>query len=98
MAFQLKSFNEILTMTKQMIDDALIPSRVKKAKARAVIAISQYEEKIISLEQEAYKLCTAEELDFDKIADKMIEIDLSIRRKEKIEQIVEELFPETTKI
>lgn len=93
MAFQIKSFKTLVSMTKEKLDEALIPLRVRGAKAKAESEKIKLEEKMIALETQINELCAAKELNFVFIADKMDEYDLTERRLNQITNLVAQLFP-----
>ena len=93
MAFQLKSFKDLLAMTKGKLDEAMIPTRVRLAKARAEMVKVKLEEKMLNLETKINELCANKEPDFEVIADKMDEYDLAERRLKQVTNIVDQLFP-----
>lgn len=49
MAFAIKPFNTLLAMTKEKLDEAMIPLRVRAAKAKADGEVIKLEEKMLSL-------------------------------------------------
>lgn len=93
MAFQIKSFKTLVSMTKEKLDEALIPLRVRGAKAKAESEKIKLEEKLIALETQINELCAAKELNFVFIADKMDEYELTERRLNQITNLVAQLFP-----
>lgn len=93
MAFQIKSFKTLVSMTKEKLDEALIPLRVRGAKAKAESEKIKLEEKMIALETQINELCAAKELNFVFIADKMDEYELTERRLNQITNLVAQLFP-----
>ncbi len=93
MAFEIKPFKQLLTMTKQMVEEAMIPLRVRAAKAKADSKIIQLEEAMLGLESEINLLCAEKELDFDKIATKMDAYEMTDRRKSQVQKLIDSLFP-----
>ena len=96
MAFQIKSFKELISMTKEKLDEAMVPLRVRaaKAKAKAEGEKVKLEQKMLELETKINDLCAQKDLDFNKIADLMDDYDLSERRLVQVTKLVEQLFPE----
>lgn len=94
MAFQIKSFKELVSLTKEKLDEALVPLRVRAAKAKAEGELVKLEEKLVSLETKINEACAQKELDFNKITDMIDEYDLAERRKNQVETLVSQLFPE----
>ena len=94
MAFKVKSFKDVVAMSKEKLDEALAPIRARGAKAKANMEVSKIEESLISLETEIHNLCAEKELNFDKIIDKMDTYALRERKLEQITKLVADLFPE----
>ena len=94
MAFQIKSFKELISMTKEKLDEAMVPLRVRAAKAKAEGEKVKLEQKMLELETKINDLCAQKDLDFNKIADLMDDYDLSERRLAQVTKLVEQLFPE----
>lgn len=97
MAFKVKSYKDLIALSKEKLDEALAPVRARAAKAKADLELAKTDEKMISLETEVQKLCAAQELDFDKIVAKIDEYDLLERRQGQIRRLVSEMFPEAGK-
>jgi hypothetical protein len=93
MAFKVKSYQEVLALTKEKLDEALAPIRARSAKAKAELEIAKQQEKLIALETDIHKLCAEKDLNFNSIADKVDAYELAERRLKQIESLVLELFP-----
>ena len=93
MAFKVKSYQEVLALTKEKLDEALAPIRARSAKAKAELEIAKQQEKLIALETDVHKLCAEKDLNFNSIADKVDAYELAERRLKQIESLVLELFP-----
>lgn len=94
MAFQIKPFKELVAMTKEKLDEAMVPLRVRGAKAKAEGEVIKLEEKLINYETKINEACAKKELDFNAIGDLMDEYDLTERRLVQIKDLVTALFPE----
>lgn len=94
MAFALKSYKELVAMTKEKLDETLLPFRVKTAKNRAEAEILKLEEKRINLEVQINEECAKKDVDFNKVCDLMNQYDLNERRLTQISEVVKALFPE----
>jgi hypothetical protein len=90
---QIKPYHELLKMTDQQIDAEMAPIREKEARAKADQKLSECARNILTKQREVTKFCTDKEIDFDKIADALDDIEMAERRKEQIEGIVNQLFP-----
>lgn len=93
MAFKMKTFKELVSMTKEKLDESLIPLRVRAARAKAEGEVIKLEEALINLETKINEACAKKELDFNAISDLMDEYDLKERRLKQIEELVSALFP-----
>lgn len=94
MAFNVKPFKELIALSKEKLDEALAPVRARAAKAKANLEVAKLDEKMMSLESDIHKLCAEKDLNFDKIVDKIDEYDLAERRRNQVEKLVSEMFPE----
>lgn len=94
MAFQIKPFKDLVALTKEKLDEALIPLRVRAAKAKAEGEVIRLEEKLLNYETRINEACAKKELDFNAIGDLMDEYDLTERRLVQIKDLVAALFPE----
>lgn len=94
MAFIVKPFREIISMSKEKLDEALAPIRARSARAKADLEIAKLDEKLVGVETEIHKLCAEKELDFNKISDKLDEYALAERRRDQITGLIKQLFPE----
>jgi hypothetical protein len=94
MAFKLKSYKELVAMTKEKLDEALVPLRVRAAKAKAESEVIKLEETLISLETKINEACAKKELDFNAIGDMMDDYDIAERRLKQIQDLVATLFDE----
>lgn len=94
MKFTLKPFAELIALSQEKLDAALAPVRAMKAKSQARVKVAEIDEKIIGLEAGIQELATKKDIDFDKIADKIDELELLELRKGRFDEIVRQLFPE----
>lgn len=92
--FKIPSFKDVLNMTKEALEESMIPLRIRSAKAKAESQKVKLEEKMLTLEQQIHTACSAKELDFDRIGDLMDDYEMAERRLEQINAIVNQLFPE----
>lgn len=97
MAFKVKSFREVLTMSKEGLDEALAPIRARSARSKADLYSAQLEEKMIGLEREIHEACAQKDLDFDKIIAKIDQYELLERKAKQVDGLIAELFPAKAK-
>lgn len=84
---------EMLAMTKDAVNVALAPVRAAKIKAKAELAKAKLAEEIIDLDTKIQELCTSKEIDFDKLADMIDEVELREHRQVRFDEILKQLFP-----
>lgn len=94
MAFALKPFREILTMSKELLDEALAPIRARSVRAKANLKIAEIDEKMVKLEREINEQCVDKDPDLDAIVRKIDEYELAERKANQIRKLVAQLFPE----
>lgn len=93
MSFKLKSYKELLAMTKEKLDEAMVPLRAASAKAQINVKIAKLDEEIATLESNTQELASAKDINFDAIADNIDQIALKNLRRERYVTIDAELFP-----
>lgn len=93
MSFAIKPFKELMALTKEKLDEALIPLRVRAAKAKADGEVIKLEEALIQLETRINEHCAKKELDFVTITNMIDEYELTERRLNQINKLVASLFP-----
>lgn len=93
MAFQIKSFKELISMSKEKLEETMIPLRVRAAKAKADGIAVDIETRMLDLEAKINKSCAEKEISFPVIADMMDEYELLERRHDQINKLVAKLFP-----
>jgi len=90
----LKPYKEILKMAKEKVDEALAPVRAAKAKKQAELKIAELDEKMATLENKIFEMCSSKDIDFDSIIKSQDEYALMERRKKQFGKIIHEMFPE----
>jgi len=93
MSFEIKSFKELVSMSKETLDEALIPLRVRAAKAKAEGEIIKLEEKLLAIETKINQLCAEKDLNFQSIIAQIDDYDLTERTLKQIQKLVASLFP-----
>jgi len=93
-AIKLKSFKELVSMTKEKLDEALLPLRIDAGRNKAQGAVITLKEKLITIETQLNEQCSQKELNFDKLTGLMDEYDLTERQLKQIEALVSALFPQ----
>jgi hypothetical protein len=91
---KLTAYSKLITMSKVAVDKALAPVRARSQKKKAELEVLKLEEAVTKIEQEVTELCSNQELDFNKIIDKLDEQELAQRRREQFEEVIKQLFPD----
>jgi len=89
---KLTPYAELIKMGKEAINEALAPVRANSAKKKAELEVAKLEERTATLESELNGLCAEKELNFNRIIDKLDEIDLTERRRKQMNKILSEMF------
>lgn len=93
MAFKMKTFKELLSMTKEKLDDALLPLHVESARNRAQGEMIKLKERLLNLETRINEECAKKDINFNTVGDLMDDYDIAERRLKQIEDLVTALFP-----
>lgn len=93
MKYTLKPLDQLLTMTQQGVEDAMAPLRVIKARSQATVMIAELDEEIIRANTEIQELALRKDIDINRMADKIDELELLELRKTRISDIIAQLFP-----
>lgn len=94
MSLTFKPYVELLQMAKEVKIKLMAPIKARAARKRAELEQIKLEEQIANLEESVNKLCTSEDIDFDKLIDLLDSIALKQRRYEQYNTIINQLFPE----
>jgi len=92
---QLTPYAELIALSQEDRDRKNTTTKVARQKQRGMLRLAELDEKISSLEDSIQSYCSALELQFDTIADKIDELALLTRRKEQLTTIINQLFPST---
>lgn len=92
---KLTPYKTLLTMGKEALDATLAPVRAYSAKKKAELEQAKLDERIATLETELTDTCASKDLNFDRVIEKLDEIDLAQRRRNQFGLIIAQLFPET---
>lgn len=91
---KLKPFKELISLSKEKLDEALAPMRARQVKAQAELEQAKIDEQLITTESKIQELCAARTIDFAALLKLMDEYALAERRKKQYSKIVDELFPD----
>lgn len=86
-------YKQILAMTKEAVQQALLPIRVVEMKKKAELEMATIDGKLVEMEQKIQEVCSKYPVDFNKLIDSLDEKALLERRRKQFEQIISEMFP-----
>ena len=87
MSFNIRPFKELIAMTKEMLEESLIPLRVRAAKAKAEGVKVELETKQLDLEAKINTACAQKDIDFITVADLMDELGADSRFQAGVEAV-----------
>lgn len=88
----LMKYKDVLVQAKEKIKEAMAPLRAREMKKKAELEVCKLESLIAEKEQKVQELSSEYPIKFDELIDAIDELDLTKRRKEQFEEIIEELF------
>lgn len=91
---KLKSYSELLKMSKEKLEEAKAPIRAKQMRKAAEMEMLKLEENIVSQEQTIQDLTSKFPIDFNRVIDAIDELELTKRRIDQFRTIISDLFPE----
>lgn len=91
---KLRPFKELIALSKEKLDEILIPVRVKQLKAQAQVEQAKIEEEILRKETKVTEMMADKEVNFSKLIDALDEISLLELRKEQYGEVISQMFPE----
>lgn len=90
---KLKSFTEMLAMGPDQINAELAGPRAATAKARSTLLLAELNEKIVKKQQQVTEACCNKDINFERVADLLDELELLEMRTDRIQNIIDQLFP-----
>lgn len=94
---KLKPFAELISLSKEKLNEALAPIRARQVKAKADLEITQIDTRLLSHETEIQEMCAGKDINLPALIDKLDEVALLERRKAKFAEVIAQLFPEDVK-
>ena len=85
---KLKPYQEVIRMAKEVVDAALVPVKVIKAKKRLQFLMADVDERIAEQESKIETMCLEKEIDFNLLAILQDELALMERRKKQFTKIM----------
>lgn len=93
MKFKLKPFKEIISLSKEKLDEAMAPIRAKMMQSTADLEMAQLEGQIISQESKIMEMCTQKEINFKSLIQERDKLYILERNIKQYQAILDELFP-----
>lgn len=93
---KLKTFKELIALSKEKFDEAMVPLRAATAKAKAQLLVAEIDEKIASVQQRIQEQAGNKDINFETLADLVDQVELLELRRKRFTDIVSQLFPEET--
>ena len=91
---KLDKFENLLTRTKEKLDDVLVPIKVREMKAKAELEMTKLEAELIQGERDVQEyMSKPDTMEIACLIDKMDNVALIERRKEQFKTVIAELFP-----
>lgn len=94
---QLRPFKELISLSKEKLNEAMGPIRARQVKAKADLEMSKIDTDLLNLETQVQEMCAEKDINLSKLLDRLDEIALLERRKTQYEKVLVQLFPEEAK-
>ncbi len=90
----LMKYKDVLVLAKDKINEAKAPFRAREMSKKAELEVCKLESTIADREQKIHELSSEYPINFDKLIDALDDLELTRRRKEQFEEIINEMFNE----
>ncbi len=90
----LMKYKDVLALAKEKINEAKAPFRAREMSKKAELEVCKLESTIADREQKIHELSSEYPINFDKLIDAIDDLDLTQRRKDQFERIIDEMFGE----
>lgn len=88
----LLKYKDVLILCKEKVKEAMAPLRAREMRKKGELEICKIDSTIAEKEQTIQELASEYPINFDKLIDALDELELTKRRKEQFEKIIEEMF------
>lgn len=88
----LMKYKEVLALCKEKINEAKAPLRAREMRKKAELEVCKLESVLADREQKINELSSEYPIKFDALLDAIDELELTQRRKEQFEKVIEEMF------
>lgn len=89
----LRPFKDLISMSKEKLNEAMAPIRARQVKSKAELEMSKLEADILTKETAIQEMCAEKDIDLPKLIDKLDEVALLERRIAQYKKVLEQLFP-----
>lgn len=90
---KLKPFKELISMSKEKLDEAMAPIRARQVRSQAELEMAKLDADILTKEGEVQEMCTKKEINFPQLLDRLDSLALLERRKKQYADVLKQLFP-----
>ena len=88
----LLKYKDVLILCKEKVKEAMAPLRAREMRKKGELEICKIDSIIAEKEQQIQEFASEYPINFDKLIDALDELELTKRRKEQFEKIIEEMF------
>lgn len=90
----LMKYKDVLVLAKEKVKEAMAPLRAREMRKKAELEVCKLDSLIAEKEQTVQECASEYPINFDRLIDCLDELELTKRRKEQFEKIIEEMFGE----
>lgn len=92
---ELRPFKELISLSKEKLNEAMGPIRARQVQSKAQLEMSKLEAEILDRQTEIQEMCAEKEINLPALLDELDEIAILERRIEQYKKVLFQLFPET---
>lgn len=88
----LMKYKKILTLAKEKVTEAMAPLRAREMRKKAELEACKLDSTIAEKEQKIQEYASEYPINFDRLIDAIDDLELTNRRKEQFDKIINEMF------
>ena len=88
----LMKYKDVLVLCKEKIKESMAPLRAREMRKKGELEICKLESQIAESEQKVQECASEYPIDFEKLLDSMDDLELTKRKKEQFEKVINEMF------
>lgn len=88
----LMKYQDVLTLCKDKIKEVMAPLRAREMKKKAELEMCKLDSSIAEREQLVQECASEYPINFDQLIESLDTLELTKRRKEQFEKIIQEMF------